>query len=195
MSEATMSTRERILASAHAALLDGNGLAARMSDIARLAGVSRQALYLHFESRSALLIATTRYVDEIEDVNSRLAASRAATSGRERLNLFITAWGNYIPIIHPIARVLLAAAETDAAAAEAWADRTAAVRQGCAAAVAALARDGDLAPDLDERSATDQLNVLQSYRTWEQLRFEAGLDQRAYLDVITRMAHRVLVRH
>ena len=74
-------------------------------------------------------------------------------------------------------------------------DRTAAVRQGCAAAVAALARDGDLAPDLDERSATDQLNVLQSYRTWEQLRFEAGLDQRTYLDVIIRMAHRVLVRH
>lgn len=185
-------TRERILAATHAALLDGEGLSTRMSDIARLAGVSRQALYLHFENRTALLVATTRYIDEIEDVDGRLAASRAASSGRERLDLYIDAWGGYIPVIHPVARVLLAAAETDAAAAQAWADRMAAVRHGCEAAVAALHADGDLAKDLDRPGATDQLCVVLSYRAWEQLRFDAGLDQAAYLATVRRMAHRVL---
>lgn len=192
MASAEPGTRERILAATHAALLEGDGLSTRMSDIARLAGVSRQALYLHFENRSALLIATARYIDEIEDVDARLAASRAATTGRERLDLYIEAWGNYIPVIHPLARVLLTAAETDAAAAQAWADRMEAVRHGCAAAVAALRKDGDLAEDLDEPGATVQLCVVLAYRTWEQLRFEAGLDQADYLATVRRMAHRVL---
>jgi AcrR family transcriptional regulator len=60
-----------------------------MGDIASMAGISRQAVYLHFASRTDLLVAATQYLDEVLEVDRRLAPSRAATSGVERLALFI----------------------------------------------------------------------------------------------------------
>jgi AcrR family transcriptional regulator len=193
MSEKTQDTRRRILEATRDALLSGEGAGVRMADIARRAGVSRQALYLHFANRAELLVATTRFVDEEQDVDARLAASRSATSGRERLAHFIEAWGGYIPEIHPMARPLLAVYETDDAAREAWDDRMRAVREGCAAAVAALETDGDLAPELSAKDATDLLWGLLSVRNWEQWRFGARWSQKKYLAMVQRLAERALI--
>ena len=102
MSRKNPQTRTRILDAAWQLLEAGDNV--RMSDIAKRAGISRQALYLHFPTRADLLIATTRHLDEVKNIDDRLVASRAATSGRERLALFIEAWGNYIPEIHGVAR-------------------------------------------------------------------------------------------
>ena len=44
-----------------------------MSDVAKQAGISRQAVYLHFPSRAELLIATTRYIDQVKDIDGQLA--------------------------------------------------------------------------------------------------------------------------
>ncbi|MFC1795838.1 TetR/AcrR family transcriptional regulator, partial [Pseudomonadota bacterium] len=94
-----------------------------MGDIARQAGISRQAVYLHFASRTDLLVAATRHLDQVLDVDRSLAPSRAATSGTERLALYIECWGNYIPEIYGVAKALLLAQDTDEAAAAAWKDR------------------------------------------------------------------------
>ena len=74
-------TRSRILEAAWKLLEDGAGGEVRMSDIAKKTGISRQAVYLHFPSRADLLIAVTRYIDEANEIDARLAASRSAATG------------------------------------------------------------------------------------------------------------------
>ena len=169
MSKENRDTRTRILDAAWALLEEAGGQEVRMSDIARRAGISRQTVYLHFPKRAELLIATTRHIDHEKRVDERLAASRAAGTGLVQLDAFVAAWGGYIHEIHCVAAALRRMAATDADARLAWADRMRALREGCAAAVEALARDGSLAAWLDAKRATDILWTLLSVKTWERL--------------------------
>ena len=49
----------------------------------------------------------------------------------ECLEAYVEFWGNYIPEVYGMAKALLAARETDEAAAAAWDDRMGAVRESC----------------------------------------------------------------
>ena len=111
MSSLTIETRTRILEASVRLLEEHRGRSVRMADIAKAAGISRQAVYLHFASRAELLEATTLYLDEILGLEQRLARSRAADSGTERLDAYIEFWGNYIPEIYGVAKALLVAQE------------------------------------------------------------------------------------
>lgn len=170
----------------------GVGKGVRVGDIAREAGISRQAVYLHFPTRAELLVAATRHVDAVKDVDARLAGSRAAT-GAEKLDAFIEAWGGYIPEIYGVARALLAMRESDEAAAEAWRDRMRAVMHGCAAAVRELEEADLLRPDLPSDDASDILWTLLSVRNWEHLRHDCGWSQEHYIDGMKRLARRALL--
>lgn len=193
MSSDNIETRTRILNAAWKLLEANQGQGVRMSDIARQAGISRQAVYLHFPTRSDLLIATTRYLDDIKGIDERLALSRETANGVDRLDAFIEAWGNYIPEIHSIAEALLAMKDTDEAAELAWNDRMQAVRHGCVAAINAANDDGSLAADLPVNQATDILWTLLSVRNWEQLTRDCGQSQAQYIETIKRTAHRTLL--
>lgn len=187
-------TRSRILDAVLALVSDTPDTGLRMADIAKRAGISRQALYLHFATRTDLLVATTLYVDEIKKVEARLAESRAAKSGKERLAAYIDAWGNYIPEIYGIARVLLALKESgDEAAAAAWDRRMAAMREGCAAAINALKSDGRLSPEYPRGRATDLLWTMLSVRNWEQLTIDCGWSQKAYIANLQNAARQLFV--
>ena len=194
MSRDGSKTRARILEAVLTLLESGDASAVRMSDIAKSAGVSRQALYLHFPNRADLLIAATRHLDELKDIDARLAGSRNAKTGRDKLQAFIVAWGNYIPEIYGVGRALMAMMDSDKEARAAWQDRMQAVRQGCAGAVASLERDGDLAKGWSREEATDMLWALLSVRVWEQLRHECGWTQEQYIEKTAATARRALVR-
>jgi len=191
MSSKNPDTREKILIAARSLLEKGEGSGVRMSDIAKKAGVSRQALYLHFATRAELLIAVTYYVDELYDSEARLAPSRAAKTGVERLDAFVSAWTAYIPKIYPTGRALMAMGDTDEEAASAWALRMEDMREGCEAAIKALATDGTLAPDHSPKEATDILWMLLSVRNWEHLTQACGWSQRRYAKTILEMARRL----
>ncbi|MEI4196386.1 TetR/AcrR family transcriptional regulator [Roseovarius sp. E0-M6] len=194
MSSQEPNTRTRIL-EATWALLDSNpGVAARMSDIARQAGVSRQALYLHFPNRTELFIATTKFQDEAFNVEERLRPSRSAQTGLERLDAWVEAWGSYIPKIYGVAKTLRVMAETDADASRAWHERMQDMREGCAAAVRALAADGTLVQDHDETGATDILWTMLSIDNWEALTRDCGWSQDRYLAHLRKLAIQVLTR-
>ena len=193
MSSENTETRTRILNATWKLLEANQGRGVRMSDIAKQAGISRQAVYLHFPTRSELLIATTRYLDDIKGIDGRLALSRETSNGKDRLDAFIDAWGNYIPEIHGIAKALLAMKDTDQAADLAWSDRMQAVRHGCVAAINAANNDGSLAQDLAVKQATDILWTWLSVRNWEQLTRQCGLSQAQYIETIKRTAHRTLL--
>ena len=193
MSSKNPTTRNRILKAALNLLEASQGKGVRMTDIAKQAGISRQALYLHFATRAELLIATTYYLDEAKGVEQRLAPSRTAQSGIERLDAFIEAWGTYVPEIHGIAKALLAMRDTDEAAAEAWDERMRDMRQGCEAAIDALNSDHMLSPDHSPDQATDILWTMLSVRNWEQLTIQCGWPQERYIETLKLLARRNFV--
>ena len=193
MSREKSDTRTRILESARALLESGAGGEVRMSDIAKRAGISRQALYLHFPKRADLLIATTRHVDAVNDIDARLAPSRAALSGVERLDAYIEAWGNYIPLIHGVARALISMQDTDEDAQAAWNDRLRAVREGFEAAVAALKRDDVLSADFTPKQAADWLWTTVSVESWEKLTRDCGWSQREFIETMKSAARKTLL--
>ena len=194
MSSKNIETRTRILDATVQMLEKNGGRGVRMGDIAKVAGISRQAVYLHFASRTELLVAATRYLDEILDVDSRLAASRAATSGVERLALYIECWGHYIPEIYGVAKALLLAQDTDVAAAAAWRGRMLAMRDGCRAAIDALHSDGTLAPEWTPKRATDTLWTLLLVPNWENLTDECGWSTQQYVRWMKTVAERTFVQ-
>jgi len=193
MSREDLQTRARILEATVRLLEERRGQGVRMGDIAKEAGISRQAVYLHFASRAELLVAATKYLDEVLDVDRRLARSRAAKSGVKRLALYIEAWGNYVPEIYGVAKALLLAQDTDEAAAAAWKDRMLAMRDGCRAAIDALHADGNLAPEWTRKNATDLLWTMLSVPTWENLTAGCGWSTRQYVRWMTTLAKRTFV--
>ncbi|TLP69190.1 TetR/AcrR family transcriptional regulator [Parasedimentitalea maritima] len=184
MSTTHTNTRTKILQAMLDLLFSEPPAKTRMSDVSTEAGVSRQAVYLHFKNRADLLIAATHFLDEKLDTDARLAASRTAQSGQDRLQAFVTAWGNYIPEIHRIAKVLISMSETDEAAASAWETRMQDMREGCAAAIDALNADGTLSPDFNTEDATDLLWTMLSVHNWEHSTGACGWSQEKYLTML-----------
>jgi len=191
MSTKTENTRAKILQATLDLLLSDDAPGTRMSDVAKRAGVSRQAVYLHFQNRADLLIAATLYLDEQLNSDARLAPSRAASSGLERLNAFVRAWGNYIPEIYGPAKAIIAMSATDPAAAAAWDKRMQDMREGCAAAIAALAGDGTLARCFTETDATDLLWTMLSLANWQHARHKCGWSQEKYVEMTVKAARRL----
>ena len=193
MSSKNIETRTRILDSTVRMLEEHGGRGVRMGDIAKETGISRQAVYLYFASRTELVVAATRHLDEILDLDSRLAPSRAATTGIERLALYIDHWGRYIPDIYGVAKALLLARDTDDAAATAWNDRMQAMRDGCRAAIELLHSDGDLATEWTPQTATDALWTMLLVPNWENLTQQCGWSTSQYVRWMTTVAKRTFI--
>lgn len=194
MSSQNINTRTRILKSTWKLLEAGQGKIVRMADIARQSGITRQALYLHFPNRADLLIATTRYLDEVNNIDESLEASRKASSGMKRLALFIEAWGNHIPKIFGVANALNAMKDNDEAARLAIDDRMSAVRHGCEAAVKALKKDETLSSTYSQKQAIDVLWTMLSIQNWEQLTSECEWTQKQYISRMQDIAVKMLVK-
>jgi AcrR family transcriptional regulator len=192
MSSDPRDTREKILRAAWSLLERADADGARMADIAREAGVSRQAVYLHFPKRADLLIATVRYIDEVKDVGGRLSASRAAATGVERLDALIDAWVGYIPEIHGCAKALMAMRDTDDDARRAWDDRMTALRDEIGAAVAEIEKEGKLSPERTAERATDLLWAVLSVPMWEQLTIERGWTRADHAEEMRALASRIV---
>ena len=165
-----------------------------MSDIAKAAGISRQALYLHFASRADLLVATTHYIDEIRGLHERNSRWRAASDGVVLLETYVEFWAHYIPEIYGLGKALLAVRDTDEAAAAAWDDRMTSLRKGCRRTVEALHQDGLLASEWTCDEATDVFWTMLSVRNWEQLTVECGWSTEQYIERMQRLLKRTLVR-
>lgn len=193
MSSDDNETRTRILKASVRLLEEHRGRSVRMGDIAKAAGISRQAVYLHFASRADLLEASTRYLDEKLGLEQRLARSRSAESGAERLDAYIEFWGKYIPEIYGVAKALLDAQDTDEAAAVAWNERMSAMRDGCRAAIESLEGDGSLSKAWNTREAIDFLWTMLSVRSWEQLTQECGWSSRKYIRRMQAVARQTFV--
>ena len=185
----TTATRDRILSVTADLLARPEPQKVLMADIAKSAGLSRQAVYLHFKTRADLLIATARHIDEREGLRTRLKASREAKTGRDRLAAYIEFWGEFLPRIEGVAMAMISLQHDDDAAAAAWDDRMNAMREGCEMAIKALHADGELSSIWTVKTGTDALAAMLSCENWLQLVHDCGWSASEY---ISRMQNQAL---
>lgn len=182
MSSNEIDTRTRILESAWHLLEERRGQGVSMGDIAKDVGISRQAVYLHFASRTELMIATMNYVDEVKGLYGRLEKLQSIPSGIELLEACIDIWGNYIPEIYGLAKAMLLTKDSDEAMAAAWNNSMGCLRDVCQQTIETLDREGSLASGWSTKEATDMFWTMISISNWEQLTGECGWSTKQYID-------------
>jgi AcrR family transcriptional regulator len=192
MSSGDPETRIRIMKATRELIEQSEGELVRLQDIAQAAGVSRQAIYLHFGSRVGLLVATVQYVDQSAGFFERTAPIRRAENGLQALELFVVFWADYISRIHRLAKALLAARDTDPAAAAAWSDRMDGLRNVCRHLVERLETEGHLLPVWSIDTAADTLWALISIQLWEQLVVDRGWSKSQYTEHLTFILRQAL---
>jgi len=141
----TMSSKSRILNAALACLRENSALT--MAQVAEKAGLSRQAIYLHFPSRNVLLAALHSRQPDMPDLD-------AAPSARAALGLLIAAQAHADP-------ALAALDEPEDAG------RTRLAR--CRQVAARFQAESALAPQLTLDAATDLLWSLTGPALWRAL--------------------------
>jgi AcrR family transcriptional regulator len=185
------STREAILV-ATAELLGERGAGVALEEIAERAGVSRQTLYLHFGSRTGLMIATAQHIDEQGTLGRLLQEVFEAPTALDALDAIVSLHAEYYPVIYPIARLFMAGKYHDDALRAAWDDRMQSRHGLYHEIVERLHRDGVLAPEWDVETATDILWSITSWELWEQLTLERGWSEADYLRHLRAVLRSVL---
>jgi AcrR family transcriptional regulator len=155
-------------------LMAQRGARIAMADVARAAGISRQAVYLHFSSRASLFVAVVRHMDDQEDIRRRCEQALAHDDPAEALEAFVIAWLRYAAKIHPVASALLASRHEDPDAMTAWNDRMGELRAGFLHATQRLATASRLRSGLDPATAADLAWAMTSIPVWEQLTIDRG---------------------
>ncbi len=182
MSSEKTDTRKRILEATWQLMEQRQWQGVRVSDIAEAVGISRQAVYLHFASRTELMIATVIYVDEVTGLTERLKAFEKASTGIELLEVCVEVWGSSIPEIYGIAKALLSARDTDEASKAAWNDRMACLRNVCQEIIDGLEREGRLSPQWSRDDAIEMMFTVLSINNWEYFTIECGWSNERYID-------------
>lgn len=194
MSSGHPETRKAILEAARELLQDLGSGDVRVEDVAREAGVSRQAVYLHFGSRSGLLVALARHLDEAEGFFERSSCARHAGSGLEALERFLDFWGDYVPRIQAAAREIESAQYRDEAAAAAWNDRMRGLQRTCHFLIKWLERDGILAPPWTVDEGAEMLWALISIHTWRDLTLGRRWSRKRYVERMRLVLRRTFVQ-
>jgi AcrR family transcriptional regulator len=165
-------TRRRILDAAWARLAAGDP--ARLEDVAADAGVSRQAVYLHFGSRAGLLLALVDLIDAELGLFPKLEAIRALPSPVEQLHASVRLTAELAPRVHPVAIALSRLSATDPDAREAYDSRMDMRREGLLGLVRAVEAQGGLAEGWTPDEVADALWTAGAPAVWQQLGIERG---------------------
>jgi len=179
------STRDRILTAARDLIEQGHAVVPNVSAIARAAGISRQAVYLHFPDRASLLIALVERVDEQEDLRPWLDAIEAAPDAAAQIHAWARMQADRNPRIAPVARALDLVRHDDRPASQAWRDRTDNRMRGAVAIVDRLRSEGRLHRSWTTEEAAVLLWELISFRVWDDLVNEHGLAPHRYVDIVS----------
>ena len=158
-----------------------------MAQIAKAARVSRQAVYLHFADRAALMVALARHLDATLGLPAEIQRVVNARTAVEVVEGQVSLQARINPAVWAVARALDAVRRTDAAAERAWQDRLDHRLAGCRGIVERLQAEGVLRPGLDPSTAADLLWTITSLRTWEDLVLGRGWSPQKYQAQVTRL--------
>jgi AcrR family transcriptional regulator len=192
VSSSTGTTRDTILDAA-LALLTRTGADIRLEDVAQEAGVSRQSVYVHFGSRSGLLLALVQYVDADGTLDALVRQVRDAPGSGAALDAVVRLHTEYSPRLYPLARVFMAGRYGDDALRAAWNDRMEARRSLYRFVVEWLQRDGLLAAGWDIEVAIDLIFALTSWQVFELLVVDQGWSGESYYRHLRTALRRTLL--
>lgn len=192
-SEPQPSTRNRILAAARALLEEEPAAAVTMARVAAGAGVSRQAVYLHFADRAELLVEVSRLLDATERSPARQRRVDEAPTARAALREAVRLQAWLKPRLRGVATALDVARRSDPAARAAWEEREHARLGRCEALVERLRDEGVLAPGWDVPAAARCLWAVTSQRVWDDLVVDQGWSNEQYRRHLTRLVESALV--
>lgn len=179
-------TRAAILAAARS-LIEADGYhAVGLGRVARKAGVSRQAIYLHFESKMKLLEALVASLNEqyVFPVFAR-AGIWEASSGLEALDLWVEVVADTTPPILAVANAVDAARRSDSEAELIWEGPVAGRYRDCLRITRWLDKDRVLAPGWSPEDAAQFLWAVTSIRVFEELA-SRGWSRKKYVSRLRR---------
>ncbi len=166
-------TRSRILDAAWQLFRERGPGSVTLAEVGRAGKVSRQAVYLHFDSRAGLLLAMAKHHDHRAGFIGRVVATRSLPPA-EGLAELIRTWCHYIPDILPVARALEAASITGDTGGDAWDDRMNELREAYRIAVARCADHGLLTGGWTVQTATDWVWARSHLSTLQHLVHDCG---------------------
>ncbi len=164
----------------------------RMADIAKRAGVSRRSIYVHFGSRTGLLVAMVQHFDAGGVLEALVQRVLDAPTALDALDAVVHLHAEYSPVAYPVARVLMLGRHGDEALRTAWDDRMEARRQVYASVVRRVQREGLLSAGWDVQAAIDMVWALTSWQVWEQLVVERGWPKGRYRRHLRAVLRRML---
>jgi AcrR family transcriptional regulator len=185
-------TRRRIL-QATWELIEEVGPRIRLIDAADRAGVSRQAVYLHFGDRAGLLLALVQYMPETLGFQELLARVFNAPTGAESLERAVELHSTYTAKIDSVAQVLEAAQYQDEDLGAAWRNRMDASRAAHRAIIRRIADEGQLADGWTVDTAGDLFYTVTMNGPWRELTRALGWTPKQYAENITRLLRRSLL--
>lgn len=215
-SPGSATTHERILRAAASLLAERGFHGVGMGEVARAAGVSRQALYLHFASKPELFVAASEFI--VARAEARVAAEEARSGDEARdatldatldptgdperrrrraiadIDAIIHRYARTVPETYGIATANYAARRSEPAAEEVWQNRTRVRLLAYTRAMAHLAAAGGLAEGWTEQEAADFLFSLLSVRGYETLVLECGWTLERYEERLQAVVHGTLIR-
>ena len=187
-------TREHLLQAAWELALE-QGPSLRLADVAARAGVSRQAVYLHFGDRAKLLLALLAWGDQALKLGDLLARVTEAPTGAEALERMVEVHATYSPRIDALVRILEAHRYQDPAVAAALRDRLGFRRAAHRAVIARIAAEGDLASGWTVDTAADLFFAVTLPTPWRELTSTCAWSASQYADRMSQFLRSALITH
>ncbi len=175
-------------------LIACHGSTLKLTEVAKKAKVSRQALYLHFGDRAGLVMALVQHMDQTLDLGTRLAHVREASDGAEILDRVMRLNHHFWSEVYPVARILAAAQDGDAALRAAWRDRLTFRHKTFAGVVNRIAELGELSPDWGLEEAADLLYATAHFDSWRELTQHLGWTEERYAARMARFLSGALLK-
>jgi len=167
--------------------------AVRMQDIAAEAGISRQGVYLHFKSRTELLLSLVEWIDREQGLGKRVRRVWNAPDSVTAIKRFMELNAHYTHKIYSVSQSLMSGRYSDDAIAAAWEDRMQGRRTTCRKLIQWLHADGLLTDAVTMEEASDMLWTMISVQVWEQLIIESGWSEEQYQKHLFRTLNQILV--
>lgn len=173
-------TRHSLLDAATGLLRQHGPARVTMADVAEAAGVTRQALYLHFANRAALMVALTEHVGAVFGAPTLFQKPPTSARAREVLATMVRAAATYAARVHEVALALDLARHTDADADAAWNDRMTHKRRKIRAVVQLLDAEGSLRKGWGVERVVDVIWAVTAPRLYTDLVVERRWSQADY---------------
>jgi AcrR family transcriptional regulator len=190
-----VSTKRRILTATLELLRQRPGAPVSMGEVAQRAGLSRQALYLHFADRTALLLAASRQADEDNRTPARQRRVDEAPTARDALREAVRLQAFLKPRLHGMTMALGALRRTDPDAEAAWQERDQARLERCRQVAQRLHDEGDLRGDCTIEVAAALLWGVTSPAVWEDLVLNLRWSNAKYVKHVISVLEQGLLKH